>query len=34
MNVLLEIGAIDQQERLTEIGRKIARWPVDPRVDA
>ena len=32
MNVLLEIGAIDQQERLTEIGRKIARWPVDPRV--
>jgi ATP-dependent helicase HrpA len=32
MNVLLEIGAIDQQEILTEIGRKIARWPVDPRV--
>lgn len=32
MNVLIEIGAIDHNERLTEIGRKIARWPVDPRV--
>ena len=32
MNVLRELGAIDLQERLTEVGRKIARWPVDPRV--
>lgn len=32
MNVLIEIGAIDHNERLTEVGRKIARWPVDPRV--
>ena len=32
MNVLRELSAIDANERLTEIGRKIARWPVDPRI--
>ncbi len=32
MNVLQELGAIDAEERLTTIGRKLARWPVDPRV--
>jgi ATP-dependent helicase HrpA len=32
MNVLRELSAIDDSERLTEIGRKLARWPVEPRV--
>lgn len=32
LHVLREIGAIDADERLTDIGRKLARWPVDPRV--
>ena len=32
MNVLRELSAVDQAGHLTEIGRKIARWPVDPRV--
>ena len=32
MNVLRELSAVDEKERLTEIGRKLARWPVDPRV--
>ncbi len=32
MNVLRELSAIDEAGHLTEIGRKIARWPVDPRV--
>ena len=32
MNVLRELSAIDDQERLTETGRKLARWPVNPRV--
>ena len=29
---LFEIGAIDSDNRLTEIGRKLARLPVDPRI--
>ncbi len=32
MNVLRELSAVDEAGLLTEIGRKIARWPVDPRV--
>ena len=32
MNVLRELSAIDETERLTETGRQLARWPVDPRV--
>lgn len=32
MNVLRELSAIDDEERLTETGRKLARWPVNPRV--
>ncbi len=32
MNVLRELSAIDEAGHLTEMGRKIARWPVDPRV--
>ena len=32
MNVLRELSAVDVEGHLTEIGRKIARWPVDPRV--
>ncbi|MEQ1824716.1 MAG: ATP-dependent RNA helicase HrpA [Pirellula sp.] len=32
MNVLRELSAIDTAEHLTEIGRKLARWPVEPRV--
>ena len=32
MNVLRELSAVDEAGHLTEIGRKIARWPVDPRV--
>ncbi|MDR2345765.1 MAG: ATP-dependent RNA helicase HrpA [Planctomycetaceae bacterium] len=29
---LFEIGAIDSQNNLTEIGRKLSRFPVDPRI--
>jgi len=29
---LHEIGAIDDESRITEIGRRIGRWPVSPRV--
>ncbi len=29
---LFEIGAIDEQERLTDIGRALARLPIDPRI--
>ena len=32
MATLHEIGAIDEQDRVTEIGRKLGRWPVSPRV--
>jgi ATP-dependent helicase HrpA len=32
LNVLRELSAVDEAGHLTEIGRKIARWPVDPRV--
>lgn len=32
MNVLRELSAVDEAGHLTDIGRKIARWPVDPRV--
>ncbi len=32
MATLREINAIDSQDRLTEIGRRLGRWPVDPRV--
>jgi len=30
--MLFELGALDEQNRLTEIGRKLSRLPVDPRV--
>jgi ATP-dependent helicase HrpA len=29
---LFELGAIDERRRLTEIGRRLARMPVDPRI--
>ncbi len=29
---LFELGAIDQQQELTEIGRRLSRLPVDPRI--
>ncbi len=29
---LRELGAIDEQDRLTEIGRRLARLPIDPRL--
>jgi ATP-dependent helicase HrpA len=32
LRTLREIGAIDHEERLTEIGRTLGRMPVDPRV--
>nr|MCU0717442.1 ATP-dependent RNA helicase HrpA [Pirellula sp.] len=32
MNVLRELGALDAADRLSDVGRKLARWPVDPRV--
>ena len=32
MSTLHEIGAVDEKEQLTEIGRKLGRWPVGPRV--
>ncbi len=32
MATLQEIGAIDDESRMTEIGRKLGRWPVGPRV--
>ncbi|HKQ71871.1 MAG TPA: ATP-dependent RNA helicase HrpA [Polyangiaceae bacterium] len=31
-DALLELGAIDEEHRLTTIGRKLARLPVDPRI--
>jgi ATP-dependent helicase HrpA len=31
-NTLAEIGAIDDERKLTPIGRKLARLPVDPRI--
>jgi ATP-dependent helicase HrpA len=31
-DTLHELGAIDEQHRLTEIGRRLARFPVDPRI--
>jgi ATP-dependent helicase HrpA len=31
LTVLRELSAIDANEHLTEIGRKLARWPVHPR---
>ena len=32
LRTLREIGAIDREERLTDIGRSLGRMPVDPRV--
>ncbi len=32
MRTLREIGAIDREEKLTDIGRSLGRMPVDPRV--
>jgi len=32
MATLHEIGAIDEEEHVTELGRKLGRWPVSPRV--
>lgn len=32
INVLKELGALDAEDRLSDVGRKLARWPVDPRV--
>ena len=29
---LFEIGAVDQQQELTPLGRQISRLPVDPRI--
>lgn len=29
---LFELGAIDEKEQLTEIGRQLAKFPVDPRI--
>ncbi len=29
---LYELGALDEQDRLTEIGRRLAKLPVDPRI--
>ena len=29
---LFELGAIDEQQELTEIGRRLSRLPVDPRI--
>ena len=31
-STLFELGAIDEQNRLTDIGRQISRLPVDPRI--
>ncbi len=30
--LLQELGALDGEQRLTELGRKLARFPVDPRI--
>jgi ATP-dependent helicase HrpA len=30
--LLIELGALDEHERLSEIGRQLARLPVDPRI--
>ncbi|MFN7772341.1 MAG: ATP-dependent RNA helicase HrpA [Planctomycetota bacterium] len=32
LKTLLEIGALDDRQRLTSLGRRLARLPVDPRV--
>ncbi len=32
MAVLRELGAIDELEELTPVGRQLARWPVDPQI--
>ena len=29
---LFEIGALDENQKLTRIGRMLSRWPVDPRI--
>ncbi|MCH9727153.1 MAG: ATP-dependent RNA helicase HrpA [Planctomycetes bacterium] len=31
-NTLFELGAIDEQNKLTDIGRQLSRLPVDPRI--
>lgn len=31
-NLLKELGAVDDQDRITEVGRQLAKLPVDPRV--
>ena len=30
--LLLELGAVDEQRRLTQIGRQVAKLPIDPRI--
>jgi ATP-dependent helicase HrpA len=30
--VLAELGAVDEENRLTPVGRKLARFPIDPRI--
>lgn len=32
INVLRELQAIDEDERLTAIGKQLSRWPVEPRI--
>ena len=32
VQLLVEIGALDQQERITKLGRRLARLPIDPRL--
>lgn len=32
MATLREINALDSEDRLTEIGKRLGRWPVDPRI--
>ncbi len=29
---LFELGAVNERNELTELGRKLAKWPVDPRI--
>jgi ATP-dependent RNA helicase HrpA len=29
---LFEIGALDENQKLTDLGRTLSRWPVDPRI--
>ncbi|NVJ61138.1 MAG: ATP-dependent RNA helicase HrpA [Gammaproteobacteria bacterium] len=31
-NLLFELGALDQNNELTELGRSIAKWPLDPKL--